>query len=218
MYINIHEVSVSDKGPRVTAMGGQMGGEGSDLTQRKQYVRVNVHLHMSAAAVSGSAGVRAGVRRRGHDPIVGGKSGAKLGNKWNALSSAHVSLAALITQPAIHPQDTHSFTTFNQECCEAVLLAEVFHIFDWDTVIFSHSHLSPVGILIRALWWCTRLFEGLICMRGGHLTRSSRQMLQPHWERHLSQVASNQKVFCRFQATFHKHTYTFIETETHGES
>ena len=46
------------------------------------------HVHV---LVSRGRGVQAGVRRRcGHDPIVEGKSGAKLGNKKNALSSAHV--------------------------------------------------------------------------------------------------------------------------------
>lgn len=41
----------------------------------------------SAASVSGNSEVWPGVRHYGHDPIVGGKSGAKLGNKWNSLSS-----------------------------------------------------------------------------------------------------------------------------------
>lgn len=64
----------------------------------------SMHFQISAAAVSGNAGVRVGVRRRGHDPIVGGKSGAKPGNKRNALSSAHV-WATLLPS---HPQDAHT--------------------------------------------------------------------------------------------------------------
>lgn len=37
--------------------------------------------YTSAATVLGSTGVQAGVRHCGHDPIVGGKSSAKLGYK-----------------------------------------------------------------------------------------------------------------------------------------
>lgn len=40
-----------------------------------------MQVYMSAATVLGSTGVRAGVRHCGHDPIVGGKSSAKLGYK-----------------------------------------------------------------------------------------------------------------------------------------
>lgn len=78
LYLNLHEI---DQGVAVTGRKAVKPHTEKIICTCIRVKRAFMHSYMSAAAVSDSAEVRAGVRRCGHDPIVGGKSGAKLGNK-----------------------------------------------------------------------------------------------------------------------------------------
>lgn len=73
-----------------------------------------MQVYMSAATVLGSTGVRAGVRHCGHDPIVGGKSSAKLGYKVKCPELG----TCVGTEYQHYAHRTHSFTNLVRQCCD----------------------------------------------------------------------------------------------------